>query len=94
MTKKTSKSNTVRLGQYLRDARMKAGLTQKDVAAALGYQSVQFVSDWERGVRTPPGQALRKLAEMYRVSLDEFYDVLLAERIALIEKDLKKDLYG
>lgn len=42
------------IGKFLRDARVSAGLTQRDVSAKMGYTSAQFVSNWERGVCAPP----------------------------------------
>lgn len=46
-------SETVTFGAQVRDARIASGRTLKDVAATLGL-SIPFVSDIERGRRTPP----------------------------------------
>ena len=35
------------LNEYLRQKRLDSGLSQLDVAQALGYASPQFVSNWE-----------------------------------------------
>ena len=90
--KKNQKSK--RLGPYLRESRIRAGLSQKDVSKALGYQTGQFISEWERGVRSPPGATLRKLVDLYEISVAEFYEVLRTEQILRIEEDLKKALFG
>lgn len=81
-------------GRFLQDARTQAGLRQSDVASALGYKSAQFVSDWERDVSSPPGYVLRKLAEMYDLSMEEIYDSLVATRISRLKRELKEDLFG
>lgn len=47
-----------RIGRRLRQARVDAGMRQRDVAAAMGMDpplEVQRISDWERGVNTAPG---------------------------------------
>lgn len=85
--------STKRLGPYLQESRAKKGLTQKDVSIALGYQTAQFVSEWERGVRSPPSSALRKLVDLYEISIDEFYEVLRAERVIHLEEVLKRELF-
>lgn len=50
-------------------ARMNSGLQQKVVASELGV-SVQSMSYWESGNRTPSKENLLKMAEMYGVSTD------------------------
>ena len=82
------------LAPFLKDARVKAGLQQKDVADALGYTSVQFVSNWERGLRAPPGKTLIRLAKMYKISIDDLYQILLEERISQTKKELQDMLFG
>jgi transcriptional regulator with XRE-family HTH domain len=83
-----------RLGDFLRDSREEAGLTQKQVAQKLGYGTAQFISEWERGIRSPPGNALKTLVQLYDLSLHRFYDVIIEEQTRALEKDLKKDLFG
>lgn len=51
------------LGAGLRAARRRAGLTQKQLAEALGVASLT-VSRWERGVSTPSIPRLRQIAEL------------------------------
>lgn len=53
------------MGQELKRLRVKAGLKQKEVAARLGYSSPQFISNWERGVSSPPVKVLKQLAGIY-----------------------------
>ena len=82
------------LATFLKDSRVGAGLSQKDVANRLKYSSAQFVSNWERGVSSPPLRAVRKLASLYKVSEDQLYKVMLRETLELAEASLKRKFYG
>ena len=59
-------------GQIIREAREKAGLSQSQLAEALGYKTKQYISDWER--------------DKFRVPLDKMN--LLAKLINSKPKDL------
>lgn len=84
--------NYVEVGAYLRNLRLKAGLTQRQVSLALGYSSAQFISNHECGVALPPKKKLTKLRELYRLDSDYFIKLtVVAERIVL-ERELKKKL--
>jgi transcriptional regulator with XRE-family HTH domain len=50
-------------------SRLNSGLQQKTVASELGV-SVQSMSYWESGSRTPSKENLLRLAEMYGVTTD------------------------
>jgi transcriptional regulator with XRE-family HTH domain len=80
------------LGHFLQEARVKARLSQKEVSDNFGYKSAQVISDWERGVRSPPANVLRKLVKLYRVPLDKFFDIILEEKTSILEKKLRKSL--
>ena len=64
------------VGSFLRARRDKAGLTQSQVATALGYETPQFVSNWERGVSLPPLGTLPQLARLLKVADREFIAVM------------------
>lgn len=76
--------------QYLKDSRIAAGLSQRDVSEKLGYTTSQFISNWERGLSTPPTKAVKKLAELYNLSIEEFLDLLLQETLHQVTLDFKK----
>jgi transcriptional regulator with XRE-family HTH domain len=59
----------MRLNQYLKAARLKAGLSQRDVAKALGFSTPQFVSNWERHQVGVPPEHFLELSKMYQVPL-------------------------
>ena len=89
----TEKATENSLAVFLKDKRIVAGLSQKDVALKLGYSTSQFISNWERGISQPPLATLRKIAELYKVSADEMFNVLLKSTISQVEIDLKKKFY-
>ena len=62
------------LGQRLREARLRKGLTLQEVAGALGYKYRTVVHSWEKGYRVPKLQARKRLAELYGVDITEFLD--------------------
>lgn len=70
------------LASYLRHKRLLAGLSQGRVAKELGYSSAQFVSNWERGVSSPPCAVIPRLAELYALPKKEFILILLKEQEA------------
>lgn len=58
------------VGARLRIARRAAGLTQKQLAAALGVESIT-VSRWERGVTVPSLARLRRVAEITETTVSD-----------------------
>ena len=60
-------------GIYLRKLREKQKLSQGEVATAMGYKSPQFISNWERGLSSPPLKALVKLADIYDIPKEKLY---------------------
>lgn len=65
----------IRLGEQIRGLRKEAGLTQEQLAEALGV-SVSAVHKWESGKANPELEMLVSIAEFFEVSVD----VLLAYR--------------
>jgi transcriptional regulator with XRE-family HTH domain len=77
-----------RFQNFLRTARTERGFSQADLASALGYESAQYVSDWERGVSSPPMKKLAKIAEILEVDMDRFFDHLLEVAQERVTTDL------
>lgn len=61
------------LGNSLFHARKKCGLSQEEVAEKLGV-SRQTISKWETGETLPDIRQSKRLALLYRLSLDELID--------------------
>ena len=76
------------LDQYLRDQRLAQGYSQKYVADSLGYSSAQFISNWERGLASPPLDALSKLTRLLSLSETLLIDIILSETRRNIELSL------
>jgi transcriptional regulator with XRE-family HTH domain len=83
------------VGKFLRDKRVKAGLTQWDVAHHLEYSTAQFISNWERGVSLPPLDSLPKLSQLLRVSGREIIDVMhgFQEQMLKLHRKHLQDLF-
>ncbi|MEW6663028.1 MAG: helix-turn-helix domain-containing protein [Bacillota bacterium] len=62
------------LGQRLKEARTKKGLTQDEAAKRLGI-TFQALSNYERDVRDPDTTLLKNMAELYSVSTDYLLDL-------------------
>jgi len=61
------------LGSRLKKAREKKRLTQHQVAAILGVSN-GAISGYERNYRDPDSEMLKKMADLYEVSIDWLYD--------------------
>lgn len=58
-------------GQWLRDCRRQARVTQAELATALGYDSSQLISNIERGVSLLPSRRIPDFARALGVSMLE-----------------------
>lgn len=79
------------LGEYLREKRLQKNLGQADVAKKLGYSSSQFVSNFERGLCSPPLPKIKILMQLYGISLNEMTKILLDFEKQLILATLSRD---
>ncbi|MGZ3691862.1 MAG: helix-turn-helix domain-containing protein, partial [Pseudobdellovibrio sp.] len=66
---------------------------QGAVAKKLGYTSPQFVSNWERGLSQPPVVTLRKIAQIYNISANEMFEVMLKATIEAVTADLTEKFF-
>ncbi len=81
------------IGAAIRDCRTKAGLTQLELANRLGYESMQFVSLFERGLSKVPHEALGKLkVALPRLPLNEIKQKLKNEYANNLEGAVQKGL--
>ncbi len=82
----------VALGQRLRDARKRAGLTQEQVGAALELDAHSAVGRWERGTTQVQTVNLILAAQLYNESLDWLVFGMkgtLEKRIASLPESLR-----
>lgn len=73
----------------IRKLRLKAGMTQDELAEALGITS-QAISRWENGAATPDVPTITRLAYMFRVTSDYLLDIDSARTELEIDEALKK----
>lgn len=66
-------AKAMNLGNHLFHARKKSGLSQEEVAEKLGV-SRQTVSKWETDETVPDIRQSKKMAVLYKMSLDELID--------------------
>jgi transcriptional regulator with XRE-family HTH domain len=66
---------------FLKSARIRAKLSQRDVSNKLGYTTAQFVSNWERGISTPPVKDLKTLCKMYKVDFEMTVNMLISTKV-------------
>lgn len=59
----------------LKEYRLKAGLTQKQVAKLLSMQCEDRLSHWENGQAMPSVKNLFRLCEVYKASPNEIYQL-------------------
>lgn len=55
------------LGSFLRESRLRAGLTQAEVSRHFGWSSPQYWSNIEREVSNPPLHILKDLCKMMKI---------------------------
>lgn len=67
------------LGEKIKAVRKRVGMSQQNVADALGLSSFVAISQWEQGKRNPKAENLRRLAAALGVSVTEFFDLSAEE---------------
>lgn len=65
------------VGKYFKQQRIKAKLTQAEIAMACGFTTAQMVSNWERGMSSPPKTVLGKLYKKMKLDKQEVLTLLL-----------------
>ena len=82
------------LAELLKQKRIRAGLSQRDVSDALGYSTPQFISNWERGISTPPMDAIPKLAEIYLSDIEDLGSAIIEFAVADYRAQLVRKFAG
>jgi transcriptional regulator with XRE-family HTH domain len=72
-------------GEYLRKKRIEKGLTQKQVADLLGYQSSQFVSNNERDVSLPSMKNLPRICQVLEIDEEVMKDFFIQDFLKRVE---------
>ena len=59
------------IGSRIKEYRLQKGMTQQDIADALGESSGRVIYNWEKGIGRPDCDKLAKLCDLLGVSADE-----------------------
>lgn len=78
-----SKMTKQEIGQILRAAREAKGLTQKQVAEAMGRKQ-QVVGHWETGYSQPDANTLFELCDLYGLSIDDAFGKKKSENVDVL----------
>ena len=83
-----AKEHQSSLGVFLRQARLEKGWSQWKLAEQLGYQTSQFVSNWETGRSSPPLKALAKCLHLLNLEEEELVQLILEETEANLRRQI------
>lgn len=76
--------NFYNLGNYLKEKRMRAGITQVVLSEALKV-NVQIVSHWERGICAPPSHCFQQTLNILKADRAQVVEVMLQDAKIQIE---------
>ena len=79
-----------KLGNYLKEIRESAEMTQADVSTKLGYTSPQFISNIERGISVAPLRTLARMVTLYKVNPENVVKIILESQKKLLREKLLK----
>ena len=77
--------NDYQFGNYIYTLRTRAGLSQSELAAEIGVSN-KAVSKWEVGKAKPSIEAIRKLANLFQLSVDDLLNQREKKKVASITK--------
>lgn len=79
------------LGQMIRQLRKSRGMTQADLARAIGVNSGQVISDWERGYGArPPIEAVKRLVAYFKLSEEDVRQTYLNSEIQRLTQEINQ----
>lgn len=64
-------------GEFLKKARIDAGLTQTELAKKMGWGNCQFCSNQERNIASLPNRSIKRFIKITRCNAKEFFLVKL-----------------
>lgn len=76
------------VGAYLRERRLKLGLTQKDVSDKLGYSSIMFISRVEAGDCGPARSTLGEYTRLVKANPKKIVKMYMDNEQLKILKDI------
>lgn len=76
----------------IRAKRTEAGLSQRDLGLAVGFQGItaaQIISNIERAKCLPPWERVHKFAKVLKTDAKEIYQAMLADEMDRLEEKYK-----
>jgi transcriptional regulator with XRE-family HTH domain len=73
------------LGRFLKAQREAVGMTQGELSRILGYSNPQFISNWERGLSSPPPKIMSRLVNALDINETAFLKIIMDEQRAFWE---------
>lgn len=77
------------MGNFLRNAREKSGLTQIQISHKIGLSTQQYVSNFERGFCFPTTEAIKVYIKECKLSKKELKKLMLRQLSERIDKELE-----
>ena len=68
-----------RVNQIFKDARIDHKVTQMEIAELLGYESAQFVSNWERNLCSAPTKSWAGICGYLRIPIQSIINAAVAD---------------
>lgn len=75
---------------YFKAKREERGLTQEELSRFLGYTTKQIVSNWERGVCSPPLNKLYEICKILNLNQEEVITLFLNETESILKQHLSR----
>ncbi len=82
------KSARLKFAEYLRNKRIRANLTQGEVAKKLKLNNAQFISNIERGLAPVPFSTLKVLMKLYNMKYKELADKYLELQESIFKSEM------
>lgn len=74
------------IGSFIRENRIKQGLTQNDIAKYLGLSTYQHISNIERDLVTPSLKSVSKMSKILKVDSIKLENMILEQKVDLIRQ--------
>lgn len=69
-------SKFAEIGEFFKQSRQTAGVSQAKLSKILGFKSPQIISNWERGLCSPPLNCIAKMIEVFNLEAFEVIDFM------------------
>jgi transcriptional regulator with XRE-family HTH domain len=79
----------IKIGALLKSERVSAGLTQLELAKKFGYDSMQFVSLFERGLSQVPLKTIGRLTPILKLNEKQITKIVLDDYKKQLHQEIK-----